>query len=135
MQMFTGKVRGFSAKSLFSWQFLMIKILLLALVAVLVEKPTGVMGGRISVGQKGFGLHTYDIKANKVYVIAEGPRNGPSIERGVWVQDDGHFKFDHLPVGEYQIKVRAVGFETATVWFILGALTLALRRISCESRT
>ena len=104
--------RGFKAKTLFTWQFLMLKLLLLALVAVLVDKPTGVLTGRISIGEKGFGLQTYDIRANKVYVIAEGPRQGPPIERGVWVQNDGTFKFDHLPVGEYQIRVRAKGFSS-----------------------
>ncbi|HEY9681704.1 MAG TPA: MG2 domain-containing protein [Oculatellaceae cyanobacterium] len=100
-------------KQLFSWQLLVLKVLLLALVAVLVEKPSGVLTGRISLAEKGFGLKTYDIRENKVYVIAEGPRNGPSLERGVWVQPDGSFKFDHLPVGEYQIRVRAKGFESA----------------------
>jgi uncharacterized protein YfaS (alpha-2-macroglobulin family) len=111
--MSTAKKFSFDARNLFSWQFLLLKVLLLALVAVAVEKPAGGLGGRIAMGEKAFGLHTYDVKANKVYVIAEGPRQGVSTERGVWVQPDGHFKFDHLPVGEYQIRVRAKGFTSA----------------------
>ena len=111
--MSTAKSFSFNARNLFSWQFLLLKILLLALVAVAVEKPSGGLGGRIAMGEKAFGLHTYDVKANKVYVIAEGPREGVSIERGVWVQPDGTFQFDHLPVGEYQLRVRAKGFSSA----------------------
>jgi alpha-2-macroglobulin len=111
--MSTAKSFHFDARNLFSWQFLLLKILLLALIAVAVEKPSGALYGRIAMGEKAFGLHTYDVKANKVYVIAEGPRSGVSIERGVWVQPDGHFKFDHLPVGEYQLRVRAKGFSSA----------------------
>jgi uncharacterized protein YfaS (alpha-2-macroglobulin family) len=116
MQMYTAeslKSGKPETKQMFAWQLLLLKVLLLALVAVLVEKPSGMLTGRISLQQKGFGLNTYDIRENRVYVIAEGPRNGPSLERGVWVQPDGSFKFDHLPVGEYQLRVRAKGFASA----------------------
>jgi uncharacterized protein YfaS (alpha-2-macroglobulin family) len=133
--MSTVKSLSFDAKKLFSWQFLLVKLMLLALVAVAVEKPSGGVSGRIAMGEKTFGLHTYDVKANKVYVIAEGPRTGVSVERGVWVQKDGSFKFDHLPTGEYQIRVRAKGFASAEQYGIFvedGKITALPRTIALD---
>jgi hypothetical protein len=53
------------------------------------------------------------MRGNKVYALAIGPRGGNIIERGVWVNKDGSFKITQLPVGEYDLNVRATGFSTA----------------------
>jgi len=104
----------FSAEKnpLLSWQFALLKLLLLALVSVGLEKPMGSIAGRIAMEQKGFGLYSYDIKENKVYATAIGPRGSSAVERGVWIKADGSFRIDQLPVGEYELKVRATGFST-----------------------
>src|SRR5208282_4235849 len=110
--MLISEEKGFSAKTFFSWQFLMFKVLLLVILAMVLEKPAGSLAGRISLGKTTFGLHTYDIRGHHVYAMVEGPREGQSQERGVWVNDDGTFKFERLPVGEYQLRVRAKGYES-----------------------
>jgi alpha-2-macroglobulin len=103
---------------LFSWQFLAIKMLLLALLAVWLEKPAGSLEGHISMEMKGFGMQTYDMRGNHVYALVNGPRGGPEIERAAWVHPDGTFKLDHLPVGEYSLRVRARGFQTVEQYSI-----------------
>jgi uncharacterized protein YfaS (alpha-2-macroglobulin family) len=81
-------------------------------VSIALEKPMGAIAGRISLEEKGFNLSTYDVRGNKVYVLAVGPRGGNIIERGAWVNPDGTFKIAQLPVGEYNLWVRATGFST-----------------------
>src|SRR6185437_851669 len=98
---------------LLSWEFVILKLLLLSLLAVLLSKPVGSLSGRLAVEQEGFNLYTYDMKQHHVYAIAIGPREGPSEERGVWVNKDGTFRIDNLPVGEYQLKVHVPGFATS----------------------
>lgn len=98
---------------LLSWEFLLLKFLLLALAAVLLSKPVGSISGTIAMEQDGFNLYSYDMKGHKVYAIAIGPRSAKyEEERGVWVDKDGHFKIDQLPVGEYSLRIRVPGFST-----------------------
>ncbi len=87
----------------------------LALTGIALERPTGNIAGQISLEQSDFGLQSYDMRDNKVYAMAVGPIGAgrQTIERGVWVNRDGSFRINHLPVGEYQLKVRATGFATA----------------------
>lgn len=101
-----------SRNPMLSWQFFFLKILLFGLALVLLSKPTGSVSGRIAMEQEGFNLYTYNMKQHKVYAIAIGPRDGIEEERGVWVDGDGKFQIDQLPVGEYQLKVRVPGFST-----------------------
>jgi uncharacterized protein YfaS (alpha-2-macroglobulin family) len=101
-----------SRNPMLSWQFFFLQILLFGLAAVLLSKPTGSVSGRIAMEQDGFNLYTYNMKQHKVYAIAIGPRDGIEEERGVWVDGDGKFQIDQLPVGEYQLKVRVPGFST-----------------------
>ncbi len=110
--MFINEQPLFSPRTSLSWQLLAIKLILLALLAVVLEKPAGSLSGHISLEMKGFGLNTYDMRQNHVYALVDGPRSGPSVERAVWVRPDGSFKLDHLPVGEYNLRVRAKGFAT-----------------------
>lgn len=98
-----------------TWELILLKLLLLAMVGVYLEHPVGSVAGRISLEQEGFGIQTYNIKDNKVYAMAFGPRGGASLERGVWINNDGTFRIDQLPKGEYQIKVRATGYATEYV--------------------
>ncbi len=100
---------------LFTWLFVAFLIVLLAAAAVVLDKPMGAIAGRVAIEQKGFHLKSYDLKDNKVFVLASGPRKGPYVERGAWVNNDGTFKIEQLPVGEYSIRVRAPGFSTALV--------------------
>ncbi|MBY0358103.1 MAG: carboxypeptidase regulatory-like domain-containing protein [Candidatus Obscuribacterales bacterium] len=101
-----------------SWEFLLLQILFVALLVVLLSKPVGSISGRLAMAQEGFNLHTYDIRKNKVYAIASGPRNGKEEERGVWVDPDGKFQISQLPAGEYSLHVRVPGFSTAYVYGI-----------------
>ncbi len=94
---------------------ILVKVLLLALLGVSLERPVGSVAGQITLEEKGFGLSSYDLKGNKVYAMAYGPRNGPQVERGVWINEDGTFRIDQLPEGEYQIKLRATGYATEYV--------------------
>lgn len=98
---------------LLSWEFALIGLLLLGMLAVFLEKPSGSISGRLALQQEGFNLYTYDMKGHHVFAIAIGPRSGESEERGVWVNADGSFKIDQLPVGEYEIKVHVPGFATS----------------------
>jgi alpha-2-macroglobulin len=98
---------------LLSWELLLLKFLLLALAAVLLSKPVGSISGQIAMEQDGFNLYSYDMKGHKVYAIAIGPRSAKvEEERGVWVDKDGNFKIDQLPVGEYSLRIRVPGFST-----------------------
>lgn len=103
-------------RGLFSaWNLILVKVLLLALIGVSLERPVGSVAGQITLEEKGFGLSSYDLKDNKVYAMAYGPRKGPQVERGVWINQDGTFRIDQLPEGEYQIKLRATGYATEYV--------------------
>lgn len=97
---------------LLSWQAMLIKLLLFAVVSVGLQRPVGSIVGSLSLEKKGFGLQSYDIRGNKVYVTASGPRGEPYDERGVWVKPDGSFRLDHLPKGEYSLKFHATGYST-----------------------
>lgn len=97
-----------------SWEFAVLNLLLVVLCFVVLQKPTGSIGGQIAMEQEGFNLYHYDMKGNKVYVLAIGPRGPNSDERGVWVQNNGSFRLDSLPVGEYSLKVHVPGF--ASTW-------------------
>src|SRR5579883_2430776 len=97
---------------LLSWQAMLIKLLLFGLVTVGLQTPVGSITGRLSLEKQGFGLQSYDFKDNKVYVTASGPRGGAYDERGVWVNSDGTFRIDHLPKGEYSLKIHATGYST-----------------------
>src|SRR5262249_43341252 len=69
--------------------------------------------GRLALQQEGFNLYSYGMKHHHVFALAIGPRGGDSQERGVWVGEDGRFKVDRLPVGEYELKVHVPGFATS----------------------
>jgi uncharacterized protein YfaS (alpha-2-macroglobulin family) len=105
-----GAPRSPKGNALISWQFIILQVLMLLGAAVYLDKPTGSLAGKIALQQEKFGLYSYDLSKNKAYAIAIGPRGTSSDERGVWVKPDGTFKIDQLPVGEYQLKVRAPGF-------------------------
>jgi len=49
-----------------------------------------------------------------VFVLATGPNGGTVIQRGAWVKSDGSFQINQLPVGEYELRVRASGFSTTS---------------------
>lgn len=97
---------------LWSIYLTVVKLLLLAVLTIVMTKPTGSISGHIALEQKGFNLYSYDMRQNKVYALAQGPRGDESIERGAWVKPDGTFRIDQLPVGEYTLKVHAQGFST-----------------------
>lgn len=96
-----------------SWHFIVLKLLLLVIVGVALEKPVGSLAGRLALQQEGFNLYSYDLREHKVYALAIGPRGDASQERGVWVNKDGTFRIDQLPVGEYELKVHVPGFATS----------------------
>lgn len=95
----------------------LILVFVAGVIAIATEKPVGAISGRIALEQAGFNLKTYDIRKNKVYALVVGPQGGTGdqmVERGVWVQPDGTFQINRLPVGEYDLRVRATGFSTAS---------------------
>ncbi len=97
------------------WNLILVKLLFLALLALYLEQPVGSVAGQITLEERGFGISSYDLKDNKVYAMAFGPRGCPQLERGVWINNDGTFRIDQLPEGEYQIKLRATGYATEYV--------------------
>jgi len=98
-----------------TWVFVGLQVVILAMAAVMLDKPMGSISGQIALEEKGFNLKTYDLKQNKVFILVNGPRSGPAVERGAWVNKDGTFKIEQLPVGEYTLRARAPGFSTAIV--------------------
>lgn len=98
-----------------SWNLIVVKLLFLALLGAALEHPVGSVSGQIDLEERGFGISSYDLKGNKVYAMAYGPRGGPQVERGVWINQDGTYRIDQLPTGEYQIKLRATGYATEYV--------------------
>lgn len=96
-----------------SWQFLVIQAIVFTALAICLQKPTGTLTGHIALQQPGLAIYTRDLTGHHVCAIAIGPRGPLQQERGVWIGKDGSFRIPQLPVGEYQIKVRATGFETA----------------------
>lgn len=102
-----------SEKNIFlSVHLTLLKLVLLAVLSMSLTKPVGSISGQIALEKKGFNLYTYDLRKNKVYAVATGPRGDDSVERGVWIGEDGHFRIDHLPVGEYSLKIHAQGYST-----------------------
>jgi alpha-2-macroglobulin len=94
------------------WIIVLISFFVLAAAAVALEQPYGSVAGRVAI-KESFGLATYKIKPkDKLYALVVGPRDGKTLERGVWVKPDGSFKIDRLPVGEYSLTVRAPGYGT-----------------------
>ncbi len=90
----------------------LLKLVLFGILILSLAKPTGSLAGRIALEKTDFHLFSYDIRQNKVYAVAQGPRGDQTIERGVWVTPDGSFRIDHLPVGEYTLKAHAPGYST-----------------------
>jgi alpha-2-macroglobulin len=105
----------FTSKLNRSW-ILGLLVLLLSfaagVIAIAIEKPVGTISGKIALEEEGFNLSTYNIRENKVYALAIGPRGGDIVERGVWVNPDGTFQISQLPVGEYDLRIRATGFSS-----------------------
>ncbi len=109
----TNPVSPFNRNLLLSWEFFFIKVLFFGLAAVLIAKPSGSISGRIAMEQDGFNLYSYNMRQHRVYAIAIGPRDAENEEeRGVWVDGDGKFEINQLPVGEYSLKIRVPGFST-----------------------
>ncbi len=103
-------------KNLFMrWEYIVIKVLIFGLIAIALDRPVGTLAGQIIISEPNFNLYTYDVHKNHVYAVVTGPREGPSLERGVWIKEDGTFQIENLPQGEYQLKVRAPGFATEYV--------------------
>ncbi len=101
-----------AANLLLSWQFLAAKAFAFAIIAIFLTRPTGSLEGRVAFEQSGFHLYAYGLENRQVSAVATGPREGPCDERGVWVNQDGTFRIDQLPVGEYSLRIRAPGFNT-----------------------
>lgn len=97
-----------------SWPFLIFKMLILVLAAVYLQQPTGSLEGKVAFEQGGgFHLYSTSLENRKVSAVAIGPRgNGTEDERGVWINPDGSFRLDQLPVGEYSLRIRAPGYGT-----------------------
>lgn len=96
-----------------SWPLILMKVLLLLVLGVALEKPVGSISGHLALEQEGFNLYTYDMRGHHVYAMAIGPRGSAQQERAVWVKEDGSFRIDQLPVGEYELKVHVPGFATS----------------------
>src|SRR5271170_2309900 len=92
-----------------SWQFLFVKVLAVALVAVYLTRPMGSITGRIAFEKEATDLYTYAVEGKDVVAVVTGPRGDGSVERGVFVNQDGSFHVEQLQVGEYELRVRATG--------------------------
>lgn len=117
--MFTGKETSKPSPNWLSWELSILFLALFGFIIMILEKPQGSIEGQIALGQDNFGLSSYNLRKNKVYAVASGPRYGRSISRGVWVNNDGRFEISQLPVGEYSLRLRAPGFQTKYINSIL----------------
>jgi uncharacterized protein YfaS (alpha-2-macroglobulin family) len=99
-------------KTLLSLGLVFIGLLLFAFLAVALEKPVGSISGRLALEQPGFDLYSYNLRNNKVYALAIGPRDGTTVERGVWLNKNGSFQINQLPIGEYALQIKVPGFST-----------------------
>ena len=110
----------------------LLALFVFGLTSIALEVPTGSIDGHISLEQPDFKLQSYDLREHKVYALVTGPGTRGDVERGVWVNRDGSFKISRLPVGEYQLKVRAPGFSTArqTGIFVTEADTTHLQALA-----
>ncbi len=100
-----------NGNSFLSFSAILVQLAFFALVNVGLEKPVGSISGRVSLEKPGFHLHFSNLKNKKVYALAilrTGPGND---ERGVWVKPDGTFQIDHLPAGEYSLRIDAPGYS------------------------
>jgi len=104
-----------AANLLLSWQFVLAKLFAFAMLAIYLTKPMGSLEGRVAFEQRDFHLYTYGLENRKVAAVVTGPREGPCDERGVWINPDGTFRIEQLPVGEYSLRVSAPGFDTANL--------------------
>jgi hypothetical protein len=95
-----------------SWQFLTFQLFALAILGVYLTKPVGSLAGEVAFEQEGFHLFASNLENRAVAAVAIGPRGPNSDERGVWIKPDGTFQVNQLPEGEYQLRVRAPGFNT-----------------------
>lgn len=101
-----------SVLRLTSWELILIQLILFVVLVLVLEKPTGSISGRIAVELPQLHLMSFDFQKNKAYVLATSTKEGENNERGVWVNSDGTFKINRLPVGEYSLRVKAPGFSS-----------------------
>lgn len=136
--MSTNKIIESPKNTFLSWEFFILKVILFGILAVMLDKPVGSVTGQIALEKESSGLYSYNIRQNKVFAVASGPRDGNTITRGAWVDDDGNFKIEQLPVGEYSIRVQAKGFSTAYVNSVMiedgkiAAITPAIKMAALE---
>lgn len=96
-----------------AWKWLLNIIIFLGLASygLFIEQPKGSIAGNVLLQH---GENAYDISNIKNYdtrVIASG-----TVTRASYVDSNGNYKIDGLPVGEYSLRVRAKGYSTESRW-------------------
>ncbi|MEN9231264.1 MAG: MG2 domain-containing protein, partial [Thermostichus sp. DG02_5_bins_236] len=80
------------------WLVALVVFLGLGLAVLLSEQPTGSLVGSVNLPAGSTGT---------VQVIASGP-----VNRSVSLTEDGQYRFDRLPLGQYRLTVQGGGLET-----------------------
>lgn len=98
------------------WILTILALICLVVVGIMLEKPTGSISGQLllaDVVKKGEQItySTDNIKSAGAYVVAYG-----SVVRGSYVDAEGRYKFDNIPVGSYRLQARANGYSSETSW-------------------
>ncbi len=88
--------------------------ILFGAIIIYLESPFGSIAGQIALKGSGKFIASYDLEPkDKVYALAIKNEIGKQpLERGVWVENNGHFKINKLPVGEYTLRIKAPNYGT-----------------------
>jgi hypothetical protein len=100
------------------WVVTLTVLIALAAVGLLVEKPRGSIVGSVILeasAKEGYDavFNTDNVKEANARVIAYG-----NVVRASYVDKDGKFRIDGLPVGNYSLRVRADGYNSQSQWNI-----------------
>ena len=100
------------------WALAIVFFVSLAATGILLEKPKGNIAGTIkletpadTLGRRSYS--TENIKESRARVIAYG-----QVVRASYVDSEGNFRIDGLPVGEYRLRFVANGYSSNTKWGI-----------------
>ena len=96
---------------MWKWILSIVLFIGLAVFALFIEQPKGSIAGNIILQHGQSAYDTSNIKESDARVIAYGP-----VTRASYINSNGSFKIDGLPVGEYSLKIRAKGYSSELKW-------------------
>ncbi len=98
-----------------TWLIALISVFALLGLCIALDKPKGSISGQIQL-QKNSEFKTFyqKIKPKTVYALAitQGKEGESPISRGAWINENGKFQINNLPVGEYSLQIKAPNYQT-----------------------